>query len=133
MLTCWCLEWPVSISSTFAMPNTFVNLTAKSLSSGHSSEDILYHLLLTLSSSVNVLHWFSYLLCCERDEGTSRNLCTKLEQLFEAASRQPALKNQCVMENIARMRNHLNKIECRCGVSPPVPSLVPWWQIGLNL
>lgn len=57
-LTCWCLEWPASISSAFAMPNTFVNLTAKSLSLGHASEDILYHLVLTLGSPVNVLHCF---------------------------------------------------------------------------
>lgn len=80
-LTCWCLEWPASISSAFAMPNTFVNVIAKSLSLGYGSEDISYNLFLTFSSPVNVLHWFFYCLRCQWEVGTSTNLCRKLEQL----------------------------------------------------
>lgn len=132
-LTCCCLEWPASICSASAKPNTFVNLTAKSLSLGYGSEDISYYLLHTLSSPVNALHWLFYFLRCQWEEGTSSNLCRKLEQLFEAAWRSSPLKNQCVMENIAWMHNHLNKIEFWCGASPLVPSPVPWWWIGLNL
>lgn len=86
MLTCRCLERPASISSAVAMPNTFVDLTAKSFRLGYGSEDILYYLLLPLSSPVNMLHWFP--ICCDAsEEGTSTDLCRKPEQLFEAASK----------------------------------------------
>lgn len=73
-LTCWCLEWPASISSASAMPNTFVNATAKSPGLGYGSEGITFHLILTLASTVNVLHWFFCLLWCKCEAGMNSNV-----------------------------------------------------------
>lgn len=134
-LTCWCLEWPASISGAFARPIASVNVTANNLQLGYGSGDISSDLSLTFSSPENVLHWvFFYFLRCQWDVRTSSNLCRKLEQLLPGY-----LTVACTVESIlngkctAWMPNHGDKIEFWRGVCSLVPSLALWWFIGLNV